>query len=117
MWQGERKHPQLYNLKPQLAFHGTLSESLPSIVQHGLVIPDKKYGIKVRCGSSLGLGIYLSPDPTFSLGYGLLLFNAVICCCNRFTGGSSRLIVCAVLLGKIYKHGNYSASGGSINVK
>ena len=37
------------------------------LVQHGLVIPGQDNKIKVRCGSSLGVGIYLSPDPTFSL--------------------------------------------------
>ena len=31
LWQKERRFPQMYNLKPEIAFHGTLSKSLPSI--------------------------------------------------------------------------------------
>lgn len=78
-----------YSLTPQIAFHGTQIKSLPSIgwcliaaylancspfilhtVQHGLVIPGANNNpIKVRCGSSLGKGIYVSPSAEFSLGY------------------------------------------------
>ena len=35
-------------------------------VHHGLVIPGQQNKVEVRCGSSLGVGIYLSPDPDFS---------------------------------------------------
>ena len=35
-------------------------------VQKGLVIPGKD-GVKVVHGSYYGVGIYLSPDPSFSL--------------------------------------------------
>ena len=38
------------------------------IVQHGLVIPGQNNTLKVRCGASLGRGIYLSPNAEFSLG-------------------------------------------------
>lgn len=96
----ERAFPKMYCLKPQVAFHGTLTKSLPSIgmystkrkqfkflgkivvacdlsmklfalplVQHGLVIPGKANKVTVRCGSSLGVGIYVSPNPAFSLRY------------------------------------------------
>ena len=33
LWQQERKYPHMYNLKPQIAFHGTRTHSLPSIGQ------------------------------------------------------------------------------------
>ena len=33
LWKKERQNPLLYSLKPQVAFHGTLSRSLPSIGQ------------------------------------------------------------------------------------
>lgn len=95
LWKKERQNPKMFSLQPQIAFHGTLTKSLPSIVQHGLVIPGKQNKIQVRCGSSLGKGIYLSPSAEFSLGY----------------TDSSRLIVCAVLLGRMYKgeyDGQYS---------
>jgi hypothetical protein len=86
----ERRNPQMYNLKTQVAFHGTLTRSLPSIVQKGLVIPGEGNTVKVRCGSSLGVGIYLSPSPDFSLNY----------------TDSNRLIVCAALLGRLYQYGS-----------
>jgi len=35
-------------------------------VQQGLVIPGEGNKVKVRSGSSLGLGIYTSPSPDFS---------------------------------------------------
>ena len=31
LWQKERKFPNMYSLKPQIAFHGTRLKSLPSI--------------------------------------------------------------------------------------
>ena len=31
LWQKERRFPNMYNLKPQIAFHGTRLKSLPSI--------------------------------------------------------------------------------------
>lgn len=39
---------------------------LPDIVQKGLVVPGQD-GVKVAHGSRFGVGIYLSPDPSFSL--------------------------------------------------
>ena len=31
LWQKERRFPNMFNLKPQIAFHGTRQKSLPSI--------------------------------------------------------------------------------------
>jgi hypothetical protein len=86
----ERKNPHMYDVQTHVAFHGTLTRSFPSIVERGLVIPGSGNSVKVRCGSSLGVGIYLSPSPTFSLSF----------------TDSNRLIVCAALLGRVYRHGS-----------
>jgi hypothetical protein len=90
LWQKERKFPNMFNLKPQIAFHGTRLKSLPFIgkittkksddlypknhlcsfvysVHKGLVIPGSGNDVQVRSGSSLGVGIYLSPSADFSL--------------------------------------------------
>ena len=40
--------------------------SFCAIVQQGLVIPGEANKVEVRCGSSLGVGIYTSPFPDFS---------------------------------------------------
>ena len=40
LWQKERRFPQMYNLKPEIAFHGTLSKSLPSI---GEIVASPRY--------------------------------------------------------------------------
>ena len=39
LWQKERRFPQMYNLKPEIAFHGTLTKSLPSIGETHLLDP------------------------------------------------------------------------------
>lgn len=45
----ERKAPQMYNLKTQVAFHGTLTKSLPSIgVCVGRGGEDQYYELRVR---------------------------------------------------------------------
>lgn len=44
-----------------------LNSNTPNTVQKGLVVPGQD-GVKVVHGSYYGVGIYLSPDPSFSLG-------------------------------------------------
>ena len=31
LWRKERQNPRMFSLKPQIAFHGTMTKSLPSI--------------------------------------------------------------------------------------
>lgn len=68
--------------KVDIAFHGTLEKNLDSIVQNGLVVPGSM-GVSVRCGSTYGKGIYLSPQARVSCSY----------------TDSCMFILCAVLMG------------------
>lgn len=63
-----------------LAFHGTKAANVNSIADKGLLMPGQ---VKVAHGSAYGRGIYVSPDPSFALGY----------------APEGRLFVCAVLPG------------------
>ena len=85
-----RKFPREYVTTPMVAFHGTRQGNVPSIVRNGLLVPGGKSGIDIAHGSSLGIGIYLSPFPEFSFGY-----------CDN--GG--KVLVCAVLQGRVYRYG------------
>jgi len=68
-----------------VAFHGTQAHKVYDIVREGLVVPGEETGVAIASGSRYGQGVYLSPDPDFSLHY-----------CR----GQGRLLVCAVLLGR-----------------
>ncbi|XP_028407695.1 uncharacterized protein LOC114530286 isoform X2 [Dendronephthya gigantea] len=81
-----RKHRELYVTKPKVAFHGTRKGNIPNIVRNGLLVPGGKSGVEVAHGSSLGVGIYLSPSPEYSFNY-----------CDM--GG--KVLVCAVLQGHV----------------
>jgi hypothetical protein len=75
--------------KMDIAFHGTIQDRLHNIVEKGLIIPNAENGLDAfTCGARYGNGIYVSPDPRFSINY-----------CR----GDSCLLVCAVLPGKKYK--------------
>lgn len=85
-----------------MGFHGTQRTVIGSIVRKGLIVPGQGKSadgrdIGVRCGSAYGKGIYLSPNPNFSLGY---------------SDDSSRLLVCAVLRGRT--HVMSSCYGGGL---
>ncbi|KAL6080669.1 putative eukaryotic translation initiation factor subunit eif-4f [Balamuthia mandrillaris] len=74
--------------QPCLAFHGTRSHFIPSIVSKGLLVPESEPGVKhVTDSGWYGKGIYLSPDPSVSESYAL--------------GG--KMLVCSVLMGRIYR--------------
>lgn len=78
--------PSLSNI--EIGFHGTREDRISSIVEMGLMIPNSKNGLNdFTCGARYGTGIYLSPDPRFSMHY-----------CR----GDSCLLVCAVLPGRKY---------------
>jgi elongation factor 1-alpha len=71
--------------KVTIAFHGTQDQNLTSIVREGLIVPGSRANAPtVRCGSSFGKGIYVSPEASFSLHY----------------TDSHKLLLCAVLPGR-----------------
>lgn len=85
---------------PQLTFHGTRRDYVPSIVQHGFLlpgdpVPHSNEEHQVRYGSTHGRGIYSSPSPGFSLTYsgpGAFATNP-----KEYDG--LKLIVCATIMG------------------
>lgn len=85
--------------RPVVAFHGTAEGNIPNILRIGLVVPGQHgvkhatdngwYGKGDNKSSITDIpGIYLSPNPSLSIGY-----------CR----GGGKLLVCAVLLGKACK--------------
>ena len=68
--------------EPEIVFHGTSENNLPSIVSKGLLVPgmDK---VHVVNGSACGVGIYVGTLPLISMCY----------------SNSSKLLVCALLPG------------------
>ena len=96
-------HPRCKSfLNIEVAFHGTRREYVPNIISRGFVKPGdvmNKIGdtLQVRSGSRWGRGIYLSPDPMFSIHYtDYTLQNEA----KRLAG--RKLFVCAVLRGRPY---------------
>lgn len=81
---------QLADITP--AFHGTRMQNIGRIVRNGLLVPGQATGIKVRCGSRYGNGIYSSPSAELALRYaesGIENENSI------------KLMICAVLMGKV----------------
>jgi hypothetical protein len=96
-------HHRQHFLKTEIAFHGTRRESVPNIIARGFVKPGdvmNKQGdpLRVRCGSVWGRGIYVSPDPTYSIDYTDYTMQKDA---KRHSG--RKLFVCAVLRGRQYK--------------
>jgi len=87
----ERKRKEMgkWRNSTSMAFHGTYDSYINSILSKGLLVPGKDdNGISHKCDTGWwGGGIYLSPRPSVSMGY---------------NGGTRRLIVCSVLMGKRY---------------
>ncbi|TVY42226.1 hypothetical protein LSUB1_G003907 [Lachnellula subtilissima] len=88
--------------KPKVAFHGTQRHLISSIVRHGFIMPGGEAGdetVEIRCGASFGIGIYSSPNSSFSLFYTNMSEGRA-----QNTGVEDlpgmRLIDCAVLMGR-----------------
>jgi len=67
--------------KIDIAFHGTKTRNVPSIVEHNLVVPGSEAGTKkitVTHGSCFGKGIYLSPSIEKSSSYGSTVFVCLV---------------------------------------
>jgi hypothetical protein len=73
--------------KPVWAFHGTKSARMSSIEQKGLLVPGSSGVTHATDSGWYGRGIYLSPNCQVSLGY----------------SDDGKLLICAVLMGKIFK--------------
>eukprot|EP01124_Arcella_intermedia_P014498 TRINITY_DN20958_c0_g1_i1.p1 TRINITY_DN20958_c0_g1~~TRINITY_DN20958_c0_g1_i1.p1 ORF type:complete len:490 (-),score=138.83 TRINITY_DN20958_c0_g1_i1:149-1438(-) len=72
---------------PRIAFHGTKSARMASIEQKGLLVPGSSGVSHATDSGWYGRGIYLSPNAGVSMGY----------------SDDGRVIICAVLMGKVYK--------------
>ena len=76
---------------PVVAYHGTSSSRISSIVTRGLLIPGQSSHVTRKTGAGFyGDGIYASPDPAVSAGY-------------ADSASSKRLIVCSTILGRIFR--------------
>jgi len=73
--------------KPVWAYHGTKAARMSSIEQKGLLVPGASGVTHATDSGWYGRGIYLSPNCDVSLGY----------------SDDGRLLICAVLMGKIFK--------------
>lgn len=71
-------------MKVCFTFHGTPESNLPSIYEHGLVIPGRGNNVLIANGAAHGHGIYTANGNAPWLA-------------ARFCGGSDKMLVCAVL--------------------
>jgi hypothetical protein len=83
-------------IKPVWAYHGTKAIRMPSIEEKGLLVPGTNGVTHATDSGWYGRGIYLSPNCDVSLGY----------------SDDGRLLICAVLMGKIFKcHNRLDGAG------
>jgi len=76
--------------KSEIVFHGTAVGNIPNIIRTGLLVPGQGNEVKHATDTGYyGKGIYLSPDPAYSVAY-----------CKGQTG---KLLVCATIMGRRYK--------------
>ena len=90
----EKKYRKVRTISytPEIVFHGTSENNLPSIVSKGLLVPGTER-VRVVHGSAYGVGIYVGTSPSVSLGY----------------SSSSKLLVCALLPGVLVS--SFGANG------
>ncbi|KAL8832189.1 MAG: hypothetical protein Q9191_000405 [Dirinaria sp. TL-2023a] len=93
-----------YLVTPQVTFHGTRRDFVPSIVRQGFLMPGandfltgKTHG--TRCGSTYGRGIYSSPSAAFSLSYAGSARDGGIRATKPNEYDGLKLIVCATVMG------------------
>lgn len=80
----ERKYKNVKNFSctPEIVYHGTAEQNLPSIVSKGLLMPGTEK-VRVVHGSAYGVGIYVGTSPVVSLSY----------------SNTCKLLVCALIPG------------------
>ena len=93
-------------VKPQITYHGTRRDYVPSIVRQGFLLPgarDKLSGERheVRCGSTYGRGIYSSPSSAFALSYTGSAEDGGIRATKPNEYDGIKLIVCATVMGTV----------------
>lgn len=79
--------------QPRIAFHGSSNKLIPFIIENGLSIPDRN---NIPGTQRPKKGIYTSPSATHALGFSDSNRSAE----NELPG--FKLVVCAVLLGRIF---------------
>lgn len=91
---------------PQVTFHGTRRDYVPSIVRQGFLMPGdankldgEQHG--VRCGSTYGRGIYSSPSSAFALSYTGSAADGGIRATKPNEYDGIKLIVCATVMGTV----------------
>lgn len=80
-------------VQPRIAFHGTQNKNVPTIVAHGLTVPDRNNIPGTRRAKK---GIYTSPSAMHALAFSDPGRSAE----TELPG--LKLVVCAVVLGRIY---------------
>lgn len=88
-----------YLIKPRITFHGTRRDNVPSIVQHGFLKPGQRHPVtkkplEVEWGSTLGRGIYCSPNPGYALKYADEKET------ERWQLPGLKLVICATIMGR-----------------
>ncbi|XP_015780188.1 PREDICTED: uncharacterized protein LOC107358070 [Acropora digitifera] len=73
---------------PVLAFHGTKEENIHSICNTGFRVPGEANFVHATDTGNYGRGVYFSEYPSYSMA---------------FIRGASRLLLCQVLPGKVYR--------------
>jgi len=82
----QAKYPD-QKIEPKLAWHGTADVSIDGIRRKGLLVPGKGNAIgHLTDNGWWGKGIYVSPNPTYSMGY--------------MRGGTRGLFLVSVLMGR-----------------
>jgi Poly(ADP-ribose) polymerase catalytic domain len=80
----------------EIAFHGTLPENIPGIIQHGFRLPGQN-GHCSRFLPNWGAGIYCSPYARYSARYGVNTYSHT----KQWVAGEAiSLFICAVLRGR-----------------
>ncbi|KAF2868124.1 hypothetical protein BDV95DRAFT_610094 [Massariosphaeria phaeospora] len=90
-----------YLTQARVTFHGTRRSLVPSIVQHGFLMPgavhpDTKKRIPILNGSTYGQGIYTSPSASYSLLYSRRDGSKIAP--TQLPG--RKLLVCASIMGR-----------------
>ena len=91
-------------IKPQVTFHGTRRDFVPSIVRQGFLMPGARNVVtgkdnEVRCGNTYGRGIYTSPSALCSLLYTGSAEDGGIRATKSYEYDGLKLIVCATVMG------------------
>lgn len=90
---------------PRVTFHGAPRRVIESIVRYGFIIPGSEIGntgksLDVAHGSSLGNGVYSSPDPMYASHYLNYQQSTHTTITRPSDVPGMRLLICATLMGR-----------------